>query len=212
MASFARNISELFTIRRIDEQTGELERIKARSDALRLSVYPFECWSFHLYEGDVKKRVRAMKFSFERYIAGEMGEEMCGICDEVEFDAVSYVPLHLTRALKRGFNPSRIMAKKIADAANKPLTRSLVKTRMTKAQSGLKGDERRQNPKGAFAPAKSADVRSKRVLIVDDVVSMGATLGECIRVLLDMGAEKVIAVAYAYAAVPVGKKEETDLS
>ena len=110
-----------------------------------------------------------------------------------EIDLVTYVPLSLLRLRKRGYSQSRLLAEALAAQLGLPCLRLLRKRRHTKPLSGVKGEERRAIVSGAFAlrPGAEAQIEGKCVLLVDDVVTTGATLGECSRLLLTAGAERV---------------------
>ncbi len=108
------------------------------------------------------------------------------------------VPLHKKRLLERGFNQAALMARSIARALEVPLElRCLVKVRSTSPQVGLKRSERIANVKGAFAVTQKARVSGKRLLLVDDVYTTGATLSEASRCLLGAGAKEVHVITFA---------------
>jgi ComF family protein len=102
------------------------------------------------------------------------------------------VPLHLRRLRWRGFNQAQLLAAALAargDLAVDPF--ALVRHRPTPPQVGLDATARRRNVVGAFAVPDPFRVRAKRVLLVDDVYTSGATTNECSRVLRAAGARRV---------------------
>jgi ComF family protein len=104
-------------------------------------------------------------------------------------DLLAPVPLHPKRLKARGFNQALLLAQAFPD---KPLAReALVRVRHTRPQVGLNPKERRDNVKGAFAVPDPAQVRGKNVLLVDDLLTTGATVKECARVLIKAGAKRV---------------------
>ncbi len=107
------------------------------------------------------------------------------------------VPLHVSRKKWRGFNQSEILAKRLSEKFKVPYGDLLLRSRQTKTQVGLKRDERKRNVKGAFATVDGQDIRGKNILLVDDVYTSGATMGECCRVLKKAGANSVWAMAVA---------------
>lgn len=114
------------------------------------------------------------------------------------FDVVTWVPLSRWRLWRRGYDQSRLLAERLARNLGVPCVRLLKKVRHTKAQSGLTGEsQRRANVLGAYKPAPGADAEGRRVLLVDDVVTTGATVSECARVLRTAGAARVVCVALA---------------
>jgi ComF family protein len=103
-------------------------------------------------------------------------------------------PLHYTRLVVRGFNQSGWLAQAIgAETGRKVLVDGLVRTRRTPSQAGLAGRARRRNVSGAFRMRKSrlAAIAGKQVLLVDDVLTTGATLSACTRALKQAGARHV---------------------
>lgn len=107
-----------------------------------------------------------------------------------EADLVAPVPLHPSRLRHRGFNQSLLLAQAFPDA---PLERELLtRVRPTPPQTSLKtSKERRENVKGAFAVPRADLVKGKRVVLIDDVFTTGATVKECAKVLRKAGAQQV---------------------
>jgi len=117
-----------------------------------------------------------------------------------ETDIVMPVPLHRKRLWQRRFNQSALLADTLARAAALPcLPDGMMRKRFTQPQKGLSRTERHTNVRGAFAvtPRHQAALAGKRVMIVDDVFTSGATLNECARVLKRAGAAKVFVVTLA---------------
>jgi len=114
-------------------------------------------------------------------------------------DALVVVPLHVERLRERGYNQAFELARPLARAIGVPLVRDLlVRTRATAAQTGLDAPARRRNLRGAFAVA-SASSLPRHVALLDDVMTTGATLRECARVLRRAGVARVDAWALARA-------------
>ena len=139
------------------------------------------------YEGDVRASLLRYKFGgatgyakvYGRLVAGTVRAELAG-----EYDLVTWVPLSRRRLRERGYDQARLLAKATAKELGLPLTPTLHKQRNTQPQSGT-GDaaKRRANIAGAYRMKRGADVSGKRVLLIDDIVTTGATLSECARVL-----------------------------
>jgi len=125
--------------------------------------------------------------------------ELSAARDDLElFDLILPVPLHLKRLQERGFNQAKLLAE-IFFADSKDLIHSdlLLRVENTPHQVNLSGEVRRQNLKNAFAVAKKDKVLAKRVLLVDDVFTTGATVDECARVLRQAGASHIQVVTLA---------------
>ena len=109
------------------------------------------------------------------------------------------VPLHWMRRLNRGYNQSMIICKGVSGSAGRVNT-DLVRIRNTERQWSLTPHKRKRNVKDAFAVRKGHEFTGKRVCLIDDITTSGATLNECARTLKDAGADKVYALVVAVAA------------
>jgi ComF family protein len=113
-------------------------------------------------------------------------------------DLLIPVPLHHSRLRERTYNQALLLARVLGRRWRQPvLPRLLVRSRPTPQQQGLKAEVRRQNLKGAFA--LNRQLNGERVLLIDDVVTTGATVRECSRVLLEGGAGEVVVAVLARA-------------
>ncbi len=109
------------------------------------------------------------------------------------------VPLHWTKRLKRGYNQSQILARKLKYSGAK-ISTDLVRIRRTKAQPTMPSPAARaRNVAGAFAVRTGHKFTGRRICLVDDIKTTGATLNECARVLKRAGATKVYAAVLAVA-------------
>ena len=114
-------------------------------------------------------------------------------------DLLIPVPLHASRLRERGYNQALELARPLAQALTIPLRHDvLLRTRATLAQANLDAKARRKNLRGAFAIVENAAL-PQHVVIVDDVMTTGATLRECARVLLRAGVSRVDVWALARA-------------
>jgi ComF family protein len=110
----------------------------------------------------------------------------------LEFDLLVPVPLHRQRLRERGFNQSLLLARRIAQVHSLPVdATTLQRVRYTQPQTELSGPERRKNIRQAFAVARTTSISGKRVLLIDDVFTTGATVQECAKTLLKAGAKRV---------------------
>jgi len=121
-----------------------------------------------------------------------------------EADVIVPVPLHWTRLWQRRFNQAAFLAQKIAESSGKAYEPQLLKRlRATKQQVGLKADERQKNMAKAFGVFDpSAKLTNRKVLLVDDVRTTGATITECVRALKKAGAAQVFVLTFALVDGP----------
>ena len=135
-------------------------------------------------------------------LARVLGRFLAAHCPlPIDHDLVVPVPLHLERLRWRGFNQALSLARALVprgDARLAPM--ALVRQRATAAQVGLGEADRRHNIRGAFAVSDRARVRGRRVLLVDDVMTTGATADECAGTLRRAGARQVDVLVLARAA------------
>ena len=162
------------------------------------------CASPLLYEDAVRESLLRFKFHGAQSAAEGYGELLARCAAEElggQFDTVTWVPVSKKREHERGYDQARLLAKATAKALGLPLTPTLHKQRNTQPQSGT-GDaaKRRANIAGAYRMKTGADVTGKRILLMDDIVTTGATLSECARVLGKAGAEQVVCATVARSA------------
>lgn len=146
-----------------------------------------------VYEGKARSLVYALKFGGRKYIARLLGAMMsdtflsCGMEGEI----IVPVPMTEKDEKKRGFNQSELLARDIGERLNIPVLPALSKTKDTAPQKELSGRARRENVKGCFSAAYAEYLAGRRILLVDDVFTTGATANECARTLLSAGAASV---------------------
>jgi len=159
------------------------------------------------HEGPLRAIVHSLKYEGRRSLAKPLSSLMRERCTWAleAADVVVPVPLHFSRRRERGFN----QALDLARGLRLPVCRAVRRTRPTISQTGLTGDQRHANMRGAFRPSRlpwrARAVRDRIVIVVDDVSTTGATLDECARVLSAMGAREVRAVTASSAALRAGR-------
>ncbi|HVP37510.1 MAG TPA: ComF family protein [Terriglobales bacterium] len=135
------------------------------------------------------------KFSIGKNLGRRLGEILKKEEFAKDFDYIIPVPLHRSRKRERGYDQSRILAGEISKTVSIPLAEKiLIRNKKTKDQTHLTVEERERNVRDAFAVRDSSLLWGKRVILVDDVMTTGATLQECAGVLKDAGAREVIGV------------------
>jgi ComF family protein len=137
---------------------------------------------------------------FARWLV-QVGEELLA-----ETDLILPVPLHRWRLLHRGFNQSALLAQAVAKRSGLDWSPAVLeRRRATSSQQGLSAAERRENiTAAAFRVRRPERVADRRVLLVDDVLTTGATLEACAAVLRRCGASRVDALTLARVAKPEG--------
>lgn len=146
-----------------------------------------------VYEGGLRDALHAFKFGGRRALAGPLGDlafEQCVGSLPGGIDALIPVPLGRERERERGFNQATLLAQRIGRRLAVPTRVGwLVRTRATRPQSDLSAAERRANVRGAFRAGEP--VAGRHALLVDDILTTGATLDACARALSAAGACRV---------------------
>lgn len=155
-------------------------------------------------EGAVQKIIHEMKYR-NAFITAEMlgritGEELKEKIIAWHPDLIIPVPIHRRRRAERGYNQSLYLARGIASVLNIPVKSRLLKRgRYTETQTALSLVERKENVKEAFIVKGAGKISGKRIVLVDDVITTGATISECGKVLLEKGAAEIFALSAAIA-------------
>lgn len=157
-----------------------------------------ETISLFRYDFPVDRIIHALKYGHQLAVAEWFGQSLAGRLAGQAFDRVIPLPLHVERLRQRGFNQSLEIARKLAIWGKFPVDRSNVRrTRATLPQADLPHKARQKNVRGAFEC--SADFSGQSLLLIDDVMTTGATANECARVLKLHGARKVTVAVMARA-------------
>lgn len=171
--------------------------------ALRKVEWLEDCASALAYTGSVQGCVRRFKFGRKRGYARVLGQLTAQCAQDhfsMDFDLISWPPLSPKGLRRRGYDQARLLAHWVAQCQGMTETPLFRKQNAAGQQSRLQDPaQRRANVLGAYSLIDPELVRGKRVLLVDDVVTSGATLSECARVLLTAGAAGVWAVTLACA-------------
>ncbi len=148
--------------------------------------------SVGIYDGTLLDAIHMLKYKGKTSLARPLGMLMADYLHENDYDILAPVPLHKTRLKERGFNQSLLLGRVIARRHNLHLDYlSLVRLRATRPQVNLKGNERTRNVRGVFEVRKASSFIDKKVLLIDDVYTTGATVSECTRALRKAGARRV---------------------
>lgn len=154
------------------------------------------CAPFHAI---VRDALHAIKYGGEQRLAEPLGRAIARRWARVGVgaDLVSFVPVHADRARQRGYDQAELIARSAARQLGLPFAPLLARRRATIAQFDLDRRDRAANVEGAFSVAGGTDPRGRWILLVDDVVTTGATLAACATALEAAGALAVSAVTVA---------------
>ena len=155
------------------------------------------------YRDDVRRSLLRYKFSGVRSYGEAFGRllAMKLLSSKMDdFDMLTYVPVGPKRLRHRGYDQVELVTQQAARELQHPYVQCLRKVRDTPPQSGMPdAASRRANVLGAYAVTDPALVAGKRILLLDDIITTGATASECARVLLTAGAKEVSCAAVAAA-------------
>ena len=157
------------------------------------------------YEGTVRKSILRFKFHDQRCYAETYGRllAMKLLSEDMDFDILTWVPISRQRKWKRGYDQVQLIAEAVGQELDITPISTLVKIRNNRPQSSLgKAAQRRANVLGAYKVADGVSVKGKKILLLDDILTTGATAGECARMLLTAGAKEVSCAAVAAASHP----------
>ena len=147
------------------------------------------------YEGYIRESLLRYKFHHARHYAPVYGRMLAmRIQQEYPegFDCLTWVPISRARRFKRGYDQVELLAEAVGAELGMTPVCTVKKIRHNRPQSGITGQaKRRANVLGAYRITDPQAVQGKRVLLLDDIITTGATAGECARVLLTAGAKEV---------------------
>lgn len=178
-------------------------RIDAPECPVRRTKLPFlDSWlAVWHYEGQVRRSLLRYKFYNRRHYAASYGRLLAMKIArerEGEFDLITWVPISRWRKLRRGYDQVELLAQAVCAELQMEPVPTLCKIRHNPPQSGIVGQaQRRANVLGVYEAVEPESFKDKRVLILDDIITTGATLSECARVLLTAGAKEVHCAAIA---------------
>ena len=152
------------------------------------------------YRSAVRGLILRLKFSGDTQAAALLAPPMADAAEAAEADILVPVPLSRQHQRERGYNQAYLLAMLVGKLRELPTEECLIRTRNTRRQSSLHTiRERKQNLSGAFALKPNVNIQGKRILLVDDVRTSGATALACARVLRDGGAADVQLLCAAIA-------------
>jgi len=152
-----------------------------------------------LFEGPLREAIHVYKYRPLRSLGTHLSRWMAErVRLTVPLDMAMPVPLHKKRLRQRGFNQALLLAHGVSGRFMVPLNYdNLVRSRFTRPQVELSGRERAENVRGAFDLVRPEQISEKRILLIDDVFTTGATMNECAKVLKEAGARSVTVLTLA---------------
>ena len=160
------------------------------------------CYAAFYYLDSAKGGVVYLKNTknnvFPRLFAEKIRSDIEADPYEFKADFIVPVPMSKTKLRKRGFNQAEVLADALSQQLNIPICNdALVKSISFVAQHKLSATRRKTNASHLYSAGKNIDIKGKTVIIVDDVMTTGSTINSCAEILLEMGAEKIIAAVAA---------------
>jgi ComF family protein len=166
---------------------------------------PLDCYSLFLYQDAVQHAILDLKFHEQRANGDAIGlllSQQKGICRLVsQADFITAVPISKKRKRERDYNQSEVIGRRLAAETGSVYQNVLEKWKDNDPQSSLNRQQRLENPVGVYRAAKGAAVKEQSVLLLDDIVTTGATLCNCALALYAAGAKQVTAVTFAHATI-----------
>lgn len=154
------------------------------------------------YKDSVRKSLLRYKFGRARFLAEPYGRllAMKLLTGPETIDLITWVPISPLRRLFRGYDQDELLAKVVARELDVPCVPLLKKLRHNPPQSGIEGyAKRRANVLGVYRVENREQIPGKRIVLVDDILTTGATAGECARMLLTFGAKEIHCAVVAAA-------------
>lgn len=154
-----------------------------------------------VHDGICQDAIQGLKYHGQQGLSVTLGQRLVRVLTQMSwtFDMIIPVPIHTTRIAERGYNHSKYLGDVIHhDLGIELVDDALIKTQATRPQVGLTRAERLVNLEGVF-DVDNSRIRGRRVLLVDDVTTTGATLGECAKVLRTNGVTEVYAITVSGA-------------
>lgn len=155
--------------------------------------------SYGFYGGILKSLILKFKYESNYNVGYLLANFLIEIIkeSEIDIDIICYIPMIRKDERKRGFNQCKLIANEIGYNLNIPVSNCIKKVKHTKEQKKLTKEERIKNLIGAFEVTSNEDIKNKRVLLIDDVMTTGATIDECTKILKKSGVKEIIVLTIA---------------
>ena len=172
---------------------------QGRCALCRRGVRGFDgAYSFGFYEDSLRKLIHLFKYGRVETLSKPLGRLLAqALPREQSFDVIVPMPLHWRKRWQRGFNQAELLAHEVGRRTHVPVANALRRVRNTASQAGLTSAMRRENVSGSFRAKKRAALEGLSVLLIDDVMTTGATAASCARALKRGGARQVTLLTLA---------------
>lgn len=161
------------------------------------------CTVLWYYKGNIRNSLLRFKFSGRRSYAGAYARQLALKLSQQEElpDLITWVPIHPSKLRRRGYDQVELIARELSRELGVEAVCTVRKIRKNRTQSTLSGTaERKANVLGVYSPVHQDWFYGKKILLLDDIITTGATMSECARVLMTFGAARVDAAAVAAAS------------
>ena len=198
-----------------------LVSIKKRESALNLQNYSKnylsykkyyffdDCISVFYYKSLISKSICDFKFFNKIYYLNFFCDQISLIAKKayqnIKFDYITYIPMFQSKEKQRGFNQSKLIAKKLSEMLGIELKELLVKIKDNKPQHSLSLKLREENIRDVYQFSDKQNVSQKTLLLIDDIVTSGHTLNEAAKVLKLSGAKQVFCATIASTEIKINK-------
>ncbi|MCL5055378.1 MAG: ComF family protein [Firmicutes bacterium] len=173
---------------------------KLPKNPILFSIPPIlEGVALSFYSPPIEQTIHDLKFKHQKILGWTLGQLMGKAVQKRDWDfhCIAPVPMEKKKWKKRGYNQAEVLARGMSKVLGRPCRNILEVLRSVSHQVGLGRKERLENVREAFGVSQSETISKRSFLLVDDVVTTGATLSECAAVLIKNGAEKVYAACAA---------------
>ena len=170
-----------------DYACSDCKKLFPNSSNLKYAFGNYICSAPFYYDGIFSKAVKKFKFGncggYAKQLSFMIVQGVLEIHKEINFDIITCVPMHKDDQRKRGYNQAELLARECAKIMNIPYVDTLEKFKKNKVQHSIKANERAKNVRGVYRLIQKDIVKGKNILIIDDIITTGHTLGECSRIL-----------------------------
>ena len=150
-------------------------------------AYGYRCISSFLYGGTVRRMILRIKYhdriQYIPQVAVILEKDIRKVYGEYRFDVISSVPMHEIDLKERRYNQSELLARELSKRLDIPYAELLIKVKHTKKQQSCSYKERKTNLRGAFKITDKTLVNGRNILMIDDIITTGETLGACCKTL-----------------------------